>query len=102
MVFLKENSPNNGLSADHLMSCEREPINSPGAIQPHGALLAALAESLVITHASANLFEILGRSARAVLGRHLTEVIDGAAGRLPQSTDEALFGQRQIMPGPDG
>ena len=102
MVFLRENSPNSGLSADHLMSCEREPINSPGAIQPHGALLAALAESLVITHASANLSEILGRSARAVLGRHLTEVIDGAAGRLPQSTDEALFGWRQIMPGPDG
>jgi len=25
-------------------SCEREPIHIPGAIQPHGAVLAALAD----------------------------------------------------------
>jgi len=36
-------------------SCAQEPIHIPGAIQPHGALLAALVDSRLVTHASANL-----------------------------------------------
>jgi chemotaxis family two-component system sensor kinase Cph1 len=43
--------------------CEREPIHIPGAIQPHGALIAANADGLAISHASANLAAILGRPA---------------------------------------
>ena len=55
--------------------CESEPIHIPGAIQPHGAMLAALVEGELVTHASANLSEILGCQAEAVLGRPLAHAI---------------------------
>jgi diguanylate cyclase (GGDEF)-like protein len=64
-----------------LSSCEQEPIHVPGAIQPHGALLAALADGLLVTHASANLAAILGRPAESVLGRPLAEAIGETACR---------------------
>jgi light-regulated signal transduction histidine kinase (bacteriophytochrome) len=52
-----------------LSLCELEPIHTPGAIQPHGAVVVALADGLVVTHASANLETILGRPAETALGR---------------------------------
>jgi diguanylate cyclase (GGDEF)-like protein/PAS domain S-box-containing protein len=61
--------------------CDSEPIHIPGAVQPHGALLAALAEGLLVTHASANLAAILGLPAEAVLGRSLENALGDAACR---------------------
>jgi PAS domain S-box-containing protein len=61
-----------------LSSCEREPIHTPGAIQPHGALLAVLAEGHLVSHASANLAAICGHPAEAVLGRTLEDVLGEA------------------------
>ena len=55
--------------------CDHEPIHRPGAIQPHGALLAAPADTLIVSHASANLESILCRCAASTLGRPLAEVI---------------------------
>ena len=66
--------------------CEREPIHTPGAIQPHGALLAIHAESRIITHASANLFDILGRVPNAALGQPLEHIIGDAAEHLLKLT----------------
>ncbi len=85
--------------------CEREQIHIPGAIQPHGALLAALADRWLVTHASANLSSILGHSAEAVLGRLLQETVGEAACRVLQGAgprDEAPLGQAYSVPGPDG
>ena len=53
-----------------LTECDREPIHIPGAVQPHGALLAVDSTSWRITHASANLAEFLGVEAAAALGSH--------------------------------
>ncbi len=61
--------------------CAIEPIHIPGAIQPHGAVLAALADGLLVTHASANLAAILGRPVAEVLGRSLENAIGDAACR---------------------
>ena len=66
--------------------CEREPIHIPGAIQPHGALLAVLAESRIITHASANLFNILGQAPDVVLGQPLEHIFGDAAEYILKST----------------
>jgi diguanylate cyclase (GGDEF)-like protein/PAS domain S-box-containing protein len=68
-------------SAPDLSHCGSEPIHIPGAIQPHGAVLAALADGLLVTHASANLAAILGRPVEAVLGRPLENAIGEAACR---------------------
>jgi diguanylate cyclase (GGDEF)-like protein/PAS domain S-box-containing protein len=64
-----------------LSGCASEPIHIPGAVQPHGALLAALADGLLVTHASANLAAILGRPVDAVLGRSLESAIGEPACR---------------------
>jgi light-regulated signal transduction histidine kinase (bacteriophytochrome) len=70
---------NESVALQHSFLCEREPIHIPGAIQPHGALLADLAEGLIVTHASANLAEIFGLSAVVVLGQRLADAIGEAA-----------------------
>jgi len=61
--------------------CAQEPIHIPGAIQPHGALLAVLVDGGLVTHASANLSAILGCQAKEVLGRPLKQAIGEAACR---------------------
>ena len=51
-----------------LNNCEREPIHVPGAIQPHGVLLACRGESLLLTQASANATAVLGIEMDELLG----------------------------------
>ena len=67
-----------------LSSCAQEPIHIPGAIQPHGAFVAVRADERLVTHASANLQEILGLPAQAMLGRSLDDVVGETASRLFQ------------------
>ncbi len=63
-----------------LAECVLEPIQFPGAVQQHGALLAVHEESgWIITHASANTDEILGAEAIALLGRPLSDLLDADA-----------------------
>jgi len=89
-----------------LSLCASEPIHIPGAIQPHGALIALLSEGLVVTHASANLAAILGLPVAAVLGRPLgaafDEVASHALAAALQDMDSNESGRVQTMAGPDG
>jgi diguanylate cyclase (GGDEF)-like protein len=62
-----------------LSICAEEQIHIPGAIQPHGALLAARPGNLLVTHASANLGAILGIPAEAALGQPLLDLLGEAA-----------------------
>jgi diguanylate cyclase (GGDEF)-like protein/PAS domain S-box-containing protein len=66
-------------SMPDLSQCGSEPIHIPAAIQPHGALLAATADGLLVSHASANLAAILGRPVETVLGRSLENAIGETA-----------------------
>ena len=75
-------SPVQSPSTADLSHCGSEPIHIPGAIQPHGAVLAALADGLLVTHASANMAAILGRPVEAVLGRSLENAIGEVACRV--------------------
>ena len=59
-----------------LTSCDREPIHVPGAIQPHGVLLALHEPSLAVVQVSENAFEMLGLRVADLLGRPLSAVID--------------------------
>jgi len=71
-----------------LAVCADEPIHIPGAIQPHGVLLAAI--DLKITHASANLNILTGHPAAAAIGSALADVIgqDAVAALLDASGTE--------------
>jgi light-regulated signal transduction histidine kinase (bacteriophytochrome) len=84
--------------------CEREPIHIPGAIQPHGALLAAVADRRLVSHASANLAAFLGRPAEAVLGQPLEEALGEAACRVlcADPPDGTALGAVFSLPGPQG
>ena len=66
-------SPDEQLRLDE---CVKEPIRTPGSIQPHGALLALNPLTLVIGHASDNCGAVLGIEAGVVLGRPI-DVVTG-------------------------
>jgi light-regulated signal transduction histidine kinase (bacteriophytochrome)/CheY-like chemotaxis protein len=83
-----------------LTNCDREPIHRLGRTQSFGALIA-FSRDWIATHASANTAVFLGAAPRAVLGRHLSEIlgedavpaIHAAADRLPRGGGvERLFG----------
>ena len=58
-----------------LTNCDREPIHIPGAVQPHGVLLALDEESLVVRMASASTGEHLGMPAVDMVGRAAEDVL---------------------------
>jgi PAS domain S-box-containing protein len=86
--------------------CGLDPISAPGAIQPHGALLAFLADApMRVTHASANLAAVLGRSPEAVLGEPPEAAFgDAACLTLQQATlwNGAPVNKVHQLPGPGG
>jgi chemotaxis family two-component system sensor kinase Cph1 len=73
-----------------LSACAREPIRTPGSIQPHGFLLT-LSSGMAVLQASANLGDWTGRPAQAAVGRPLAEAIgDAAALRLAPQLEKTL------------
>lgn len=56
-------------------NCDREPIHVPGAIQPHGALVAFESGTSVIRHASVNLKDWLPTGALPIKGRPLNALL---------------------------
>ncbi|NUR08881.1 MAG: SpoIIE family protein phosphatase [Nocardioidaceae bacterium] len=77
-----EPTPLSGARQDHtpayteadLSTCDREPIHVPGAIQPHGVLLAVDADDVVVT-VSGNVADVLGPSVEEATGATLTELL---------------------------
>ena len=65
-----------------ITNCDREPIHIPGAIQPHGVLLALQEPEFVITHASENASALFGIELSQLLGRPLLSVIPGLASKI--------------------
>ena len=70
-----------------LDTCSREPIHIPGAVQPHGVLLAVREPDLVCTQASDNAAAVLGRAAEEIVGRTLAE---GVGAGLQEAVAAAL------------
>lgn len=66
-----------GMSADEryrLDECSLEPIRTPGAIQPHGMLLAVHSDTFDVVSASDNCGVLVGIAAADLLGRPLAAV----------------------------
>lgn len=81
-----------------LDNCENEPIHVPGAIQPHGVLIACSSPDLTITQVSANVASAFGAPPESVLGHALTEFVDAttaahlrALGPLEQLREKGPF-----------
>jgi light-regulated signal transduction histidine kinase (bacteriophytochrome) len=67
---------NSAVEPTTLDNCESEPIHIPGAIQPHGVLIATRGESLTITQVSANLEQFFGVSPDTALGSSFTRLLE--------------------------
>ena len=87
-----------------LTNCEQEPIHVPGAIQPHGLLLA-LDESRRVVTASRNTDRTIGRPARDLLGLDVRDVlgpsVDAEIARA-LADGELLTPLRTTLGGTDG
>lgn len=57
-----------------LTNCDREPIHIPGLIQPHGVLLTLREPQLEIVQVSANIEQLLGITAKQLLGQPLSRL----------------------------
>jgi two-component system, chemotaxis family, sensor kinase Cph1 len=75
-----------------LSNCDREPIHVPGAVQPHGVLLAFEPHSDRLVHVSENVRTLLGRDAAGLLNERLEDVLGRSAAaeiaRLAEQGDE--------------
>lgn len=84
---------------DPYASCEREQIQIPSSIQPHGILLAARMHDLHVTHVSENFSEstgllhhrILGSSLASVLGQDVCTTIIASLNKESYSLANALI-----------
>ena len=56
-------------------NCDRELVQFPGAIQPHGVLLVVSEPDYLILQASANCGDLLGIAPEALLGRPIADVL---------------------------
>ena len=66
---------------DHLSDlsdCDKEPINTPGSIQPHGVLIVARRGDMRVAYASANAESATGKPARSILGKPLLDSLGPA------------------------
>ena len=62
-----------------LTNCDSEPVQIPGCIQAHGALLALRVSDLTILQASENTLEHLGRAPEDLLGQTVSTVFGASA-----------------------
>ena len=66
-----------------LTNCDREPIQRPGSIQPHGVLLALSPEDHVVRHVAGPTQRLFGIAAWALLGRGIEVLPAGLAAVVP-------------------
>lgn len=82
--------------AEELTSCDREPINTPGAIQAHGAVVAMRESDQCIQEVSANAERVFGCDAKAMLGTPLAPWLGSEqAKRLAKHVDRGLWNALQ-------
>ena len=65
-------------------NCDRELVQFPGAIQPHGAMLVVDEPDYTVIQASANCEELLGRPLDQGVGARIKDLFDDSAERLGQ------------------
>lgn len=72
-----------------LDNCDQEPIHIPGAVQPHGALLALHGTDLRVVHASDNVGALLGIEVARIFELPLEQILDANAARLIRANAES-------------
>jgi light-regulated signal transduction histidine kinase (bacteriophytochrome) len=82
-----------------LSSCDKEPIRTPGSIQPHGFVLT-VSDGLEVLQASANLGQLAGVAAAQAAGQPLRQVIGAEAHeRIAPALSGSTMGARPFYLG---
>jgi len=71
-------------SAATATECDREPIHTPGSVQPNGVLLVLRESDNTIAQVSQNIERVFGKRANEVLGKPLADF-------LPKQTFDAII-----------
>ena len=79
-----------------LTDCDREPIRSPGSIQPHGILLVLDPSSMTIVQLAGDTQRLLGRTHDQLLGQSL----NASLGATALVRVESMIREQQILPRP--
>ncbi|MFJ2982949.1 MULTISPECIES: HWE histidine kinase domain-containing protein [unclassified Pseudomonas] len=81
----------------NLTNCDREPIQIPGSIQPHGCLLACNASAAIVLRHSANTpgmlgvsGEINGQRLEAIIGAEAAHTLRNSLARVKEASRPAL------------
>ncbi|MEG0634744.1 MAG: GAF domain-containing protein, partial [Pseudomonas sp.] len=81
----------------NLTNCDREPIQIPGSIQPHGCLLACNASASVVLRHSANTLgmlgvtgEINGQRLETIIGTEAAHTLRNSLARVKEASRPAL------------
>ncbi|OUM22584.1 signal transduction histidine kinase [Pseudomonas putida] len=81
----------------NLTNCDREPIQIPGSIQPHGCLLACDASATIVLRHSVNASQLLGiageingQKLHALLGNEVAHTLRNALARTREASRPAL------------
>ncbi len=72
---------------ERLEECSREPIRTPGSIQPHGAFVTVDPAGSEILQASTSCADVLGVAAGELLGRPLAELFEPGSLRPPRGSE---------------
>ncbi len=83
-----------------LGNCDREPIHVPGAIQPHGVLVACREDDeLTVEHVSSNAADVFGLAPDAIVDRSAANLFDAAGvGLLRSLADEKALREKNPAP----
>lgn len=81
-----------------LDNCAREPIHIPGSIQPRGVLAVVREGDFEVRQVSANVTQLLGRPADAVVGRHLSALVGAEQAARLERTARTSRDLRQRNP----
>lgn len=82
-----------------LTLCDREAIHAPGAVQPHGALLALDRASFRIVHAGGDTLALLGARPQALLGTDARALLSGEhAQKLAGLANDFSLRSRAVHP----
>jgi len=74
-----------------LTNCDREPIHLPGAVQPHGLLLACRGDAFTIVQASDNSAAVVGQAPADLLGTSIAAILSPESWqRLRAAADAGL------------
>ena len=80
-----------------LTNCDREPIHLPGAVQPHGLLLACRGDAFTIVQASDNSAAVVGQAPADLLGTSIAAILSPESWqRLRAAADAGL--PREVNP----